>query len=161
VAHWNGRRWSKTSLASLLPGGPLSDPRLTGIVARSAKDVWAVGTGGRQDEGGPVVVLHYNGRHWRRAAIDSGAPDPEPNAVTPDGPDGLWIPAPGFDGRASSMLRYSGGRLRTVGLPIAGTAMAVLAVAAIPGSSRAFSAGDTYRKGQPGIGQSALLLEYR
>lgn len=161
VAHWNGHSWSKTSVASLLPpSGSLSNPRVTGIFARSAKNVWAVGTGGRQDEGGPVVVLHYNGHRWSRAAIDSGAADPQPNAVAPDGPNDLWIPIPGFDGRASSMLRYAGGHLRAVGLPIAGSGMVVLDVAGMPGSSRALGGGASYRRGQPGVDQSALLLEY-
>jgi hypothetical protein len=160
VAHWNGRRWSKTSVASLLPSGPLSAPSVTGIVARSASNVWAVGTGGRQDEGGPVVVLHYNGHHWSRAATDTGAGDPLPAVVAPDGSADLWIPVPGFDGRSSVMLRYAGGHIGAVGQPRPGSEMGVLTVAGIPGSGRALGGGATYRKGQPGTGQSALLIEY-
>ncbi len=160
VAHWNGHRWSKTSVASLLPSGSLSDPGVTGIVVRSASNVWAVGTGGRQDEGGPVVVLHYNGHRWSRAAIDTGAGDPVTADVAADGPNDLWIPVPGFDGRASVMLRYAGGRIRPAGQPRPGSEMSVLSVAAVPGSGRALGGGATYRKNQPGTDQSALLTEY-
>jgi hypothetical protein len=160
VAHWNGHSWSRTSVASLLPSPPLSNPHLTGIFARSAKSVWAVGTGGRQDEGGPVVVLRFNGHHWSRAAINSSVEDPIASQVIPDGRNDLWIPIPSIDGRPSSMLRYSGGHLRAVPMPVPASKLTVQAVAAVPGTARALGAGDTYRKNQPGVGQAAVILEF-
>jgi hypothetical protein len=61
------------SVAGLLPPTTsLSKSRLQAVWAYSPRSVWAVGTGGREDEGGPTVVLHYNGH----APSSSTAPDP-------------------------------------------------------------------------------------
>lgn len=35
---------------------------MTAIYAQSPTSVWAIGDGVREDEGGPIVVLHFNGR---------------------------------------------------------------------------------------------------
>ena len=88
---------------------------LVGIYARSWNNVWAVGTGGRQDEGGPTVVLHYNGHTWARVALDASSGDPE--QVIPDGSGGLWIPSRVGAGGPFQMLRYSGGHLKVVAVP--------------------------------------------
>jgi hypothetical protein len=162
VAHWNGHRWSMKSVASLLPADTeFSHSMLTGIYARSAKDVWAVGTGGRMDEGGPAVVLHYNGRRWSRAALDAASSDPALAQVVPDGPGGLWIPVPSSDGIPGRMLRYSGGHLRAVAMPIAGARLSVEATAALPRSAGALAVGNVHRRNDPGTGQSAVILRYR
>jgi hypothetical protein len=161
VAHWNGHAWSRTSVASLLPAsGLLHHSSLSGIYAASSANVWAVGTGGRMDEGGPAVVLHFNGTHWSRAALDAASSDPALAQVIPDGSGGLWIPVPSMGGIRSRMLRYSGGHLRTVTMPLPGSRLNVLAVAAIPHTARALSVGAIHKKGQPGAGQSAVILEF-
>jgi len=41
---------------------------LAGIFAQSADSVYAIGNGGRQDEGGPLVILHWNGHQWSKVA---------------------------------------------------------------------------------------------
>ena len=41
---------------------------LIGVYEQSPTSVWAAGSGDRQDEGGPVVVLHYDGHAWSKAA---------------------------------------------------------------------------------------------
>jgi hypothetical protein len=41
---------------------------LTGIVAVSKHSVYAIGNGDLQDEGGPMVILHWNGSQWSRVA---------------------------------------------------------------------------------------------
>jgi hypothetical protein len=162
VAHWNGHAWSRTSVASLLPAnGLLQHSFLTGIYAASSKNVWAVGTGGRQDEGGPAVVLHFNGTVWSRAARDRSAGTPGLAQVIPDGSGGLWIPVPSTGGIPFKMLRFSAGHLRTVTMPISGTKLNVTAVAAVPHTSRALGAGATHKKNQLGTGQSAVILEFR
>jgi hypothetical protein len=161
VAHWNGHGWSRTSVASLLPANTmLSHSSLTGIYAQSSKSVWAVGTGGRQDEGGPAVVLHFNGTHWSRVAQDTVS-TPGLAQVIPDGSGGLWIPVPSTDGIPFTMLRYSGGHLRAVALPRSGRTLNVTAVAAIPHTARALGAGATHQKDQFGKHQSAVILEFR
>lgn len=116
VAHWNGSTWTKTSVAGLLPKNTeLSHSFMAGIYAASASNVYAVGSGGRQDEGGPLVLLHYNGHVWSRVAENTSLGDPQ--AVIPDGSGGLWIPVrTGFPGDGS-MEHYSHGTLSSVKLP--------------------------------------------
>jgi hypothetical protein len=158
VAHWNGHTWSRTSVASLLPKDtPLSHSALAGIYAQSAASVWAVGTGGRQDEGGPTVLLHFNGHAWSKVVTGQSS---DPSQVTPDGHGGLWIPVPGSDGNASRILHYSGGHLSTVSLPGGGgRKLNVLAVAHAPGSGPSFAAGYTHRKNNFGAGLHAVILQ--
>ena len=69
VAHWNGSTWSRTSVKSLLPATQeLNNPALTGIFEQSRTSVYAIANGQLQDEGGPLVLLHWNGSRWSRAA---------------------------------------------------------------------------------------------
>jgi hypothetical protein len=117
VAHWNGHAWAKTSVAALLPKNTLlSHSFVAGIYAASASSVYAIGSGGRQDEGGPLVLLHYNGSAWSRVAENKNLGDPV--AVVPDGHRGLWIPMrTGFPGNGS-MEHFAHGVLTSAGLPI-------------------------------------------
>ncbi|MGD0242007.1 MAG: hypothetical protein ABSB59_16995 [Streptosporangiaceae bacterium] len=64
--HWNGSSWS--IVPSPTPG---ADPGLTGVAARSASDVYAVGTGLPSVNGGPeqALILRWNGTSW---ADDTG-----------------------------------------------------------------------------------------
>jgi hypothetical protein len=160
VAHWNGHTWSRTSVASLLPPATaLSRSSLTGIFAQSRKSVWAVGTGGREDEGGPAVLLHFNGTRWRRAALASVS-TPALAQVIPDGSGGLWIPVPSTDGIPFRMLHYFAGHLRIATMPVPGTRLNVTAVAAIPHTRHALAAGVTHKKNDLGTGRSAVILEF-
>jgi hypothetical protein len=61
IEHWNGKGWS--IVPSPTPG---FDPALTGVAARSANDVYAVGQGQPSSNGGPfqVVILRFNGTAW-------------------------------------------------------------------------------------------------
>lgn len=117
VAHWNGSSWSKTSLASLLPRNTqLSHSHLSGIFASSAASVYVAATGGRQDEGGPLVLLHYNGHAWSKLAEVRSLGDPV--AIIGDGSGGAWIPVrTGFPGNGS-MEHYAHGKLSGVTLPV-------------------------------------------
>src|SRR5580693_220293 len=55
VARWNGRTWSRTSVAGLLPAKfQLNDPAVVGIDAQSPSSVYAIGSGNAEDEGGPL-----------------------------------------------------------------------------------------------------------
>jgi hypothetical protein len=159
VAHWNGHVWSRTSVSSLLPADTtLSHSSLVGIYARSRSSVWAVGTGGRQDEGGPAVLLHYNGHAWSKVTQRSSG---DPAQVIPDGSGGLWIPVPSAGGIPFQMLRYSGGHLLPVSMPVSGRKLNVLAVAAIPHSVSALGVGFTHRRDNLGRGVVAAVLEYK
>jgi hypothetical protein len=65
IEHWNGRAWS--IVASPTPG---AYPSLGGIAARSASDVYAVGTNLPSVNGGPeqAMILRWNGSSW---SVDS------------------------------------------------------------------------------------------
>src|SRR5258708_9568688 len=91
VAHWNGHTWAKTSVAALLPKNTLlSHSFVAEIYAASASSVYAIGSGGRQDEGGPLVLLHYNSSARRRDAPNKKPC--RPHATIPPPPRGLQTP---------------------------------------------------------------------
>lgn len=158
VAHWNGRAWKKTSVASLLPKNTqLSHSFVAGIAALSARSVYAVASGGRQDEGGPLVLLHYNGRHWRRLALVTKLGGPV--AVIADGRGGVWIPVmTGFPGNAS-MEHFSGGKLRSVKLPVTPPHLALFDAANGRRSTAALAVG-YMRKSFNSSNTTAVILRF-
>jgi hypothetical protein len=105
VAHWDGRTWTRTSVAGLLPPRqPLNFPGVRGILALSDRDVYAIGSGNAQDKGGPSVILRYDGHTWSKAAGGYYGIGTEPiQQVSRDGRGGLWLPMPGVDGRHRSL----------------------------------------------------------
>jgi hypothetical protein len=164
VAHWNGRAWSATSVASLLPArdkSGLNDPAVMAIYAQSATSVWAVGNGNREDEGGPLVVLHFNGQAWSQVAESQafGGFDAF-GQVAPDGRDGLWIPVPGSEGGPSHLVHYSGGHLTAAVLPAAAARITVQSVAWIPGTFQALAGGLTHAPDNFGAGDVAVVLQF-
>jgi hypothetical protein len=166
VYHFNGHAWSHTNEASLLPRRSsmgLNDPMLSGIYAQSAGSVYAIGNGNAQDEGGPMVVLHYNGHRWRRVAEGSFGYGTQPiQQIAPDGRGGLWLPMPGFSGQRSYLLRYFAGKLTKAALPGApgGTSIDVESVANVPGSTQMLGGGFTHAAGNPGGNVVGVILKY-
>jgi hypothetical protein len=162
VAHWNGSTWSRTSVAHLLPAKqPLNGPLLTGIFVQSKNSVYAIGNGGLEDEGGPLVILHWNGRQWSKVAHGNYGFGVQPmQQVSSDGHGGLWLPMPGVDGQPSYLLHYSGGRLTQAALPDGEHKMSVEAVALIPGTTDVLGGGDTHASNAPGTNVTAVVLEY-
>jgi hypothetical protein len=67
ILHWNGTAWHRVSAPSPDTGG---DP-LFAVLARSAKDVWAVGYGGKTitTSDTHAVVEHWNGTKWTESSI--------------------------------------------------------------------------------------------
>ena len=127
-------------------------------MARSPRDVWAVGAGNCQDERGPFYLLHFNGARWRLVA--QSASYGEPLGVAPDGSGGLWIPTvAGFPG-TFAMLHYAGGVLRRAAMPLPGSRLTVDAVAHAPHSAVTFGGGASYPAGNPGLNRSAVILRY-
>jgi hypothetical protein len=80
IEHWNGTAWSVVASPS-----PASNDTLTGVAARSASDIWAVGT--RQDRSGAIPIdrtltEHWNGSAWSVVASPNvGGNDNLLNAV--------------------------------------------------------------------------------
>ncbi len=163
VAHWNGSTWSRTSVSSLLPPKrELNSPMLTGIFAQSKDSVYAIGNGGLEDEGGPLVVLHWNGRRWAKVAEGNFGFGTQPlQQFSSDGHGGLWIPMPGVDGQKSYLLHYSPGHpLSEASLPDGPNKISVETVALIPGTDDVLAGGDTHASDNPGTNVVAVLLQY-
>jgi hypothetical protein len=161
VAHWNGTTWSRTSVAALLPAKQfLNDPSVTGVFAQSRGSVYAIGSGNLQDEGGPLVILHWNGRQWSKVAGGNyGAGTIQ--QISSDGHGGFWLPMPGFMGQKTYLLHYFAGHLTAAPLPGGPDKILVNAVALIPGTTSVLAGGDTHAAGNPGIDVVAAVLQYR
>jgi hypothetical protein len=164
VAHWNGRTWTRTSVAGLLPPRlkptGLNDPGVTAIYARSATSVWALGDGNDEDDGGPIVILHYNGHAWSRATRPAFGGYGVLGQIAPAGAAGLWIPNPGPESDPSQLLHYAGGRLTAAALPVAPSKLTVSSVAAIPGTGGALAGGFTHARNNDGAQVVAVILQY-
>jgi hypothetical protein len=163
VSHFNGRTWSATSVAALLPPvipGPLNDPAVMAMYAQSPTSVWAVGNGNDEDDGGPLVVLHYNGHSWSRVAQSNLSGSEVFGQVAPDGRGGLWIPVPAADGVASHLMHYSGGHLTAAVLPVAASRITVQAVAWVPGTFQALAGGVTHAPGNFGADVVSVIVHY-
>jgi hypothetical protein len=160
VAHWNGSTWSRTSVKSLLPAKQeLNDPALTGIFEQSRHSVYAIANGQLQDEGGPMVILHWNGSAWAKVAGGNFGFG-ELQQVSSDGHGGLWLPMPGFGGQKSYVLHYSGGHLTQAVLPGGPSKTTLDTVALIPGTSDLLGGGDTHTASDPGTDVVGVIAQY-
>lgn len=101
--HWDGHAWHLVPVPDLAPGVS-DDTALRGIVALSARDVWAVGGGG--------LVVHWNGTAW--SAVPSHVPASDPAAgltftgVAAHGSKDLW--AVGTTGSRALTVHWDGTR---------------------------------------------------
>ena len=160
VAHWNGSTWSRTSVASLLPAKQqLNDPALTGIFEQSRHSVYAVANGQLQDEGGPLVLLHWNGSAWAKVAGGNFGFG-ELQQLGADGRGGLWLPMPGVGGQKSYLLHYSNGRLTQAALPGGPEKITLTSVALIPGTTQALAVGATHAAADQGTDVVGVVLQY-
>jgi hypothetical protein len=162
VAHWNGHTWARTSVAGLLPAKQeLNDPAVVGIDAQSADSVYAIGSGNLEDEGGPTVILHYNGHSWSKVAEGSfGAGTSPLQQVAADGHGGLWIPMPAAGAERSYLVHYSAGRLVAAALPTGSRKISVESIARIPGTAGLLAGGFTHASDDPGVDVVAVILQY-
>ena len=163
VEHWTGTHWTATSVQSLLPAkNPegLNSPAVAGVLALSARNVYVLGSGNAEDEGGPLVVLHYNGSTWSKVASGQFGDGPAPQ-IAADGSGGLWLPMDGSDGGTSYLVHYSGGKLTTAVLPVSAPKITIDAVAQIPGTAQELAGGFTHTAGNRGTGVAAIILRLR
>jgi hypothetical protein len=162
VANWDGAYWISTPVASLLPAATATnDPQIVGIQADSPKNVYAIGTGGNQTTGGPLVILHFNGSVWSQVAQGNyGAGTAPIQAVSSDGDGGLWIPMPASGGQPSSLLHYTGGKLTKATLPTKNTMINVTSVGHVLDSSETLAGGFTHAAGNPGSKVVSVILQY-
>ena len=142
VAHWNGRAWVRnTQLTRALPKVPSSaEIFLGGINATGRNNVWFRVFVVRNPAGKPTVttvVVHWNGRAWRRVRpTDFGYY--LPGAVR-DGHGGWWavvIVNPGTPHSYSRVLHAVRGRWFVVPVSIRGCKPGtVFRLAPVPGST--------------------------
>jgi hypothetical protein len=152
---FNGRAWTATSVARLLPAGS----SLAGIIALAPGNVYA--TAGVNNPGRGAVeltALHFNGRTWSKVAAAAGVYTNAGRALASDGKGGLWLvgetPGASQENPESSLrlLHYSAGRLTTVTVPNT----AVTSVSSIPGTAEELGAGETYGTGNG----TSVVLQY-
>jgi hypothetical protein len=165
VYKFNGSRWASTQLSALLPAKMLlNGPAITGIVALSTSNVYAIGNGNAEDEGGPAVIMHYNGSKWSKAATGNfgyGTTDfGGSQQVSLDGAGGLWLPMPAAGSQKSYLVHYAAGKLTPATLPGTPWGIAVFSVSRVPGTAEQLAGGDTYAATMPGIDQVARILKY-
>jgi hypothetical protein len=157
VGHWNGKSWSWTSVARLLPRNTsLSISDLTGIYAASRRNVYAIGSGGRESIGGALVVLHYDGRRWKRVGFNSKLGTPL--SVVPDGSGGVWITEGVGPFCQSAIEHYAHGRLTTAKLPYRPEHICLPAAAHMPGSTQTLAVG--YTRKSFTSHRAAVILRY-
>jgi hypothetical protein len=97
VAHWNGRRWSRSAAAA-----PADNASLMSVAAVSPSDVWAVGLG----QTGPLIE-HWNGSKWRMTY--PAGPIPDLLGVTAISRDDVWAV-----GDQSQTVHWGGKRWQVV-----------------------------------------------
>jgi len=162
VARFNGTKWTATNVAKLLPapgtmGHFPGKPYLTSVIALSASDVYAIGAGIDLPLGGPVVVLHYNGHTWSKAA-EGDFISPNRQQLIPDGKGGLWIPAAGPDGNPA-LLHYFAGKLTRVTLPGTPPEFTMVdSVSRIPGTTAVLAGG--FQSTAGGETSTSVILQY-
>ena len=162
VEHWNGAKWTATSVKSLLPAkNPegLNNPGVAGVLALSNSNVYALGTGGTEDEGGPLVVLHYDGKKWAKVAQGQFGAGPSAE-FSSDGNGGLWLPMFGPEGGSGYLVHYAKGKLIKATLPVAQPKITVSAIARVPGSVDQIAGGFTHAANNLGASVVAVLLTY-
>jgi hypothetical protein len=114
--HWNGSRWREVPLPEIVvPDG--GEASLTGVVAASSDNVWAVGYGPlpSDEQQSSAVVLHWDGESWSQVAAPEGKHSI--SAVAGDGTGGIWVVQQSPDvapqyGKAE-LLRYADGAWRS------------------------------------------------
>ena len=137
----------------------LNDPSVVGILALSSGNVYALGNGNAQDDGGPLVVLHYNGSKWAKVASGNYGYGPDAQ-FSADGKGGLWLPMDGPVGGPSVLLHYSGGKLTKAVLPVSAATITIVATARVPGSAAQLAGGFTHAAGDRGKNVTAVLLQF-
>jgi hypothetical protein len=86
--HWNGTKWAKVTSPNPLPG---QTNQLSGVYARSANDVWAVGEDNSSSTPLATLILHWNGTNWATVTSPNpGASGDELTAVSADSATDAW-----------------------------------------------------------------------
>jgi hypothetical protein len=146
ILHWNGTTW--TRVASPNPGGPGEANNLQGVAAVSASDAWAVGYCFSRNSTGRTMILHWNGRIWKRMPSPNASGLSALNSVTAISRTNAW--AAGWNntghGWRTLILHWNGRAWRLVSSPNPND-LPVLNGVAARSRSNAWAAGFYYASG--------------
>jgi hypothetical protein len=134
VENYNGHKWTATSLASLLPAKDKAEELVDGIIALSARNVYALDVDfavGR--ETAALYVLHYDGHKWSKLTENYGF---SLGSLSPDGKGGFYFTAFQHDGGKPALLHYDGGKLADVPQFTSNPTTWVYDVTHIPGTTQ-------------------------
>ena len=128
IEHWNGSSWRV--FPSTSPG--TVDNELSGVHARSGSDVWAVGTYASAPSGFKTLVLHWNGRAWKRVPSPSPGTEGVLSAVHANSATDAWAVGHTFNGtgRTALLLHWNGRTWKQARNPIPQTPGDLLGVTA-------------------------------
>ncbi len=163
IEHYAGGKWTATSVKSMLPAKDphgLNDPAVVGVLAEGPADVFALGSGNTQDEGGPLVVLHYNGHKWAKVGFSNlygAGPQPE---FSSDGAAGLWLPMDGPVGGTSYLIHYGGGKFLKAAVPVNPATLTIMATSRVPTEQNQLAGGFTHAAGDRGSNVVAVIMQY-
>ena len=123
VKHWDGTAWSSVTTPSPNPSG-VGPGSFTAIAARSANDVWAVGSYSPRRHVTAAFAIHFDGTAWSLVPMPAGL---QVWSVTSVGASDAWAvgqlnPATVQDTIQPAMVHWNG------------TAWSVVAGPAIPGN---------------------------
>ena len=123
--HWDGHRWTDVAVT-------IADQRsaFTAVTTVSADDAWAVGvtSDNGADQYGRPLVMHWNGRAWRPAAMP-GVASGVLYGVDAVDPDDVWAvggTGTGYRMRAPLVEHWDGTRWTRVPLPELGAGAGAL-----------------------------------
>lgn len=114
IVHWDGRRWAQADLkGSFYCGGATGN--LQSVYARTAKDVWAVGSCayGRRSRG---LIVHWDGSSWTVITSPKLSAPYTLNGVTAPNAADVW--AVGSSGSDQLVLHWDGTIWAQVRIPL-------------------------------------------
>jgi hypothetical protein len=146
VARWNGTKWRSMPRPRPVLRRHV-EYRISDVLARGAKDVWATLTLSDLSRGGTPagsLLMHWNGRQWTQAGL--GLRRDTLFDLTPDGNGGLWLLSFVSPTR-TDLLHYAKGKITRQKAPAtSGTTGDLRSLTLIPGTRSLWAAGDLVRQ---------------
>jgi hypothetical protein len=137
AGHWNGHRWAYTRVPrGALPTG-FNQLSPGGIHTFGPSNVWAVATAltSKNPSLGTPVVLHWNGRTWRRAYTGPAGHFGSLSLITADGRGDLWMTSPFIVGKHMLLHEHCGRFTWIAGPVLSNDAFFASDLAWLPGTS--------------------------
>ena len=123
VEHWNGTGWSRVEVPDPNAGGYLGST-LTAVSARSASDIWAIGTfANNAPLPDSLYALHFDGTAWHivpmaQTGSQTNSNSPLANSVVAIAPNDVWVVgASGVNGPTTLTEHWNGAKWTIVPSP--------------------------------------------